>query len=277
MRNVFLFIWKNHFVFLFALLEIFCLYLLVQNNRYHRAGFINSANSFSGNVMEAFANVSGYFSLRTDNDELAAENASLHQQQGAAFYEYNYKVFKVHDTIYEQQYEYIPAKVINNSVNKRNNYITLNRGSKQGIEPEMGVISPQGYVGIVAQVSEHFSVVISLLNKNASVSAKLLRSNYAGVLEWDGKDPAFAILNNIPGHVSLNQGDTVVTTSFSVVFPEGVMVGTIQDFDLNKSTDFYSIRVKLSTKFRNIHHVYVVKNLLKKEQLELEDKAENAE
>lgn len=274
MRNFFLFVWKNHFIFLFLLIEALCIYLLIQNNNYQQASFVNSTNNVVGNIMDAYSNVTDYFSLRNANEQLANENAKLHKQNKNAFYKYTYEAFEINDTIFEQRYVYIPAKVINNSVNKRNNYLTLNRGSKQGIKRGMGVICPQGYVGIIKDVSEHFSTVQSFLHKLSTVSAKLSSTNYVGALEWSVGEVEYGELKNIPGHVNLHEGDTVITTEFSAVFPEGVMLGVIEKFKLNQSTNFYDISIKLSTDYRNLDYVYVVNNLLKAEQLELEEKTE---
>ncbi len=279
MRNIFLFIWKNHVIFLFVLLEIFCFTLIIRHNRYQQASFVNASNAISGNMVQAYTNVTEYFALKKANEQLAKENARFHAREPQSYYKYDHEVFQIKDSIYVQQYTYITAQVINNSVNKRNNYITLNRGSKQGIEPGMGVISPQGYVGVVTDVSQHFSVVQSFLHKLSSVSAKLYKSNYSGIMEWPGRSSTYGLLKDIPGHVELNKGDTVVTTSFSMVFPQGITLGTIEEPELNTSTNFYDIKVKLSTDFQKLDHVYIVNNLLKKEQLELEQlaKQEDAE
>lgn len=273
MRNIFLFIWKNHFIFLFVLLEIFCVSLLIQHNNYQQASFVNASNSVAGNMVEAVSNVQEYFALKKANEQLAEENARFHQKEPQSYYKYDHEVFQIDDSIFVQQYSYLTAQVINNSVNKRNNYITLNRGSRQGIKPGMGVLSPQGHVGVVTDVSEHFSVVQSFLHKLSSVSAKLQKSNYSGIMEWPGGNAEQALLRDIPGHVELTIGDTIVTTSFSMVFPQGVLLGTIKEFELNSSTNFYDITVDLATDFQKLDHVYIVNNLLKKEQLELEQLA----
>lgn len=224
--------------------------------------------------MQTYSDITDYFSLRNSNEQLAKENAQLHQHNKGAFYQYTLDFFTYRDTIFKQQYSYVPAKVINNSVNKRRNYITLNRGKRQGIAKGMGVICPQGYVGIIKDVSEHFSTVQSFLHRSSTTSAKLSRTNYVGVLEWVPGSVEHAVLKDIPGHVSLHEGDTVTTTGYSAVFPEDIMLGVIDNFKLNQSTNFYDISVKLSTDYRNLDYVYVVNNLMKLEQIELEEKTE---
>ncbi len=177
MKNIFVFIWRNHFVFLFLLLQSFAIYLLIQNNNYQRAGFINSANVVSGNFLNFYSNITEYFSLKKANEILASENAELKKHHPNSYFRYDVQVFNINDTIYRQQYNYRAARVVNKSVNKRNNYITLNRGSLHGVEPDMAVITPVGVVGIVKNVSENFCTVISMLHVNSKISAQIKNNN----------------------------------------------------------------------------------------------------
>jgi rod shape-determining protein MreC len=176
----------------------------------------------------------------------------------------------IKDTLRKQQYTYITARVINNSVNRRNNYLTLDKGSLQGIEKDMGVISSSGVVGIVKDVSKHYCTVMSVLHKNTRISARFNHNNYFGSPVWDGNDSREATLLDIAKHVKFSVGDTLVTTVFSSIFPEGVMVGVVKESNIKKGDNFYKITVNLSANFLNLSHVYIVNNLLKKEQQELE-------
>ena len=176
------------------------------------------------------------------------------------------------DTVHKQQYTFVTAKVINNSVNRRNNYLTLNKGGLQGIKPEMGVVCAEGIVGIIKDTSGHFSSVLSLLHKDARISAKVKKSGYIGSLVWDGYDFRHATLKDIALHVKLTRGDSIVTSSFSSIFPEGIMIGTVEDIETKEGDKFYSITVKLSTDFSNLSSVYIVENMLKGEQQSLEEK-----
>jgi rod shape-determining protein MreC len=185
------------------------------------------------------------------------------------------KTIKLNDTIYHQQYEYMPVKVINNSINRQNNYLTISKGSIQGLQPEMAVISSYGIVGVIKKTSGNFSSVISVLNINFKVSAKIKKNGYFGSLSWDGKDYTIANLNEIPLHVDILRGDTVITSGYSAIFPEGVLIGTILSFDKKSGNNFYDIKVKLSTDYKNLSVVYAIKNLFKNEQLKLESQAEN--
>ena len=176
----------------------------------------------------------------------------------------------VNDSINFQQYKYITAKVINNSINHRNNYLTLNRGSLQGVKPEMGVITSKGIVGIVKQVSEHYCTVMSFLHKDTRISGMIKRNKFFGSLVWDGVDPAIATLNEIDKTVPVQKGDTIITTAYSAIFPAGIMLGTVVEAKLNPGSNFHQIRVRLSTRFDNLSYVNIVDNLMKNEQRELE-------
>jgi len=275
MRNIFVFIWRNHFVFLFLLLESLALSMLIQNNNHQRAGFINSANIVSGNILNIYNSITEYFFLKQTNEKLAAENAALKKYSVNSFFKYDLQVFNISDTVFRQQYTYRTAKVVNKSVNKRNNYLTLNRGKLQGIEKDMAVITPDGVAGIVKDVSENFSTVISMLHVNSKISAQIKGNNYFGSVVWNGNDDSYVDLTDIPSHVKLHKGDTVVTTSYSAIFPEGIVVGTIDEFNLEAGNNFYNIRIKPGVDFRNVSNVYVIGNLLKNEQINLEEETIN--
>jgi len=275
MKGLVNFIIRFHFFILFLLFESFSLFLLIQYNFYQKAGFITSSNIVTGNIYKTFRSFTEYLSLKKNNSVLLWENAKLHNSLKSSFKSDGSVTVKINDTIYHQQYEYIPVKVINNSINHQSNYITLSKGSLHGMKNEMAVISPRGIVGVIKNTSRNFSSVISLLNINFKVSGKIRKNGYFGSLSWDGKDYTIASLSEIPLHVKLSRGDTIVTSGYSVIFPEGVMIGTIYSFDKKSGNNFYEIKVKLSTDFKNLSDVYAVKNLLKSEQLKLESQTEN--
>lgn len=275
MRNIFLFLWRSYFFILFLLLEVASFYLIVQNNNYQRASFINSTNAISASLYGYMNNISEYVHLKPTNEALARENALLRKETANSFYNNYLQVKPVKDSVFKQQYTYITAKVINNTVSRRNNYLTLNRGSIHGIKPEMGVISSNGIVGIVKDVSEHFCTVLSLLHKETRISSKIAGSDYFGSMVWEGGSPRYATLMDIPKHVQLKLGDRIVTTSYSSVFPEGITIGTIAAFEVKPGDNFYTIKVLLSTSFENITYVYVVNNLMKAEQVKLEEATKN--
>ena len=275
MRNLIVFIWKNYFFFLFLVLETIAFYLIIRNNRFQNTSVFNSSNTISGNIYQSYSNITDYLYLKKDNELLAAQNAKLQTFSVNSFITFKNDEYSVNDPVYKQKYIYTQAKVINNSINKRNNYLTLNAGRLQHIEPEMAVIAADGVVGIVKDVSDNFSSVMSLLNKNTMISCKLKKGGYFGSLIWEGGNPAIAILNDIPKHARISVGDTIITSGASPIFPEGIMAGTINRFELEEGNNFYSVEVKLSTDFGRLSYVYVIKNLMKQEQIDLEKATQN--
>ena len=274
MYGVIEFLKRNYFVLLFAALEFLSVFFVVKDNYYHQAGFFNSANSVAGSVYKSYSGITSYFNLKKVNGQLAAENTRLHamllKEQGTSSHP-GYQVTNK----FGQHYSYILAQVIDNSTNRVNNYITLDAGSKQGVARDMGVISPSGVVGIVVNVSENYSVVMSLLHTSCRVSAMLKKDGTFGTLHWQGKDYRYATLSQIPMSETLKAGDTIVTSGYSGIFPKETPVGNIVSFDSIPARYFYSIKVKLSTDFKDLRYVYVIVNLMKDEKTKLEKNTYN--
>lgn len=270
MRSLFRFLLRNYFVMMFLALEAISFTLMVSYNNYQRVTFFNSSYNLVGTVYERFSHMDDYFSLSRTNARLAAENASLRKQ--LQFRIMNQEKYPINrpDTVEAPAYYFASAKVISNSVNKQFNYITLNKGSRHGIKPDMGIISPDGVVGVITNVSQNYSTGLSLLNKRLSIPAKISKNNYFGALVWDGEHSNTADLKEIPFHIIVNVGDTVVTSGYSSIFPEGIMIGTISKFDVESGTNFYNIKVELSTNFRTLKYVEVVKNTKQAELKKLE-------
>ena len=266
MRPLIQFFLKHYYFIFFLFLEVIAVLLFVNNNYYQKSIAVNATNSITGSVYTSFNNFSQYLSLTGTNKLLAEENARLLSLQQSSFIKTDNRIFVYDDTLYRQQYEYVSAKVINNSTNMASNYLMLNKGSKHGIKKDMAVICSEGVVGIVDDVSENFTSVRSLQHPKSKISAKIKKNNYAGTVVWEGKGYGNASLKDVPTHVKIKVGDTVITSGFSFMFPEGVMVGIITGFQTKKSNDFYMINVKLSTDFNNIGYVYVVKDMMKDEQ-----------
>lgn len=248
--------------------------MLIQNNKYHNASFFHSANKVTARIYEGVNYIQEYIHLKTNNENLAKENALLRSNLPGAFYDNTITIRHVYDTLHIQQYAYVTARVINNSVNKRNNYLTLDRGSIHGIKPEMGVIASTGVIGIVKDVSPHYCTVMSILHKDIRISTRLKKSTYFGSLEWNGSDPQEATLRQVTTSTKIAKGDTLVTTTYSSVFPEGILVGTVKDFTIKPGDSFYTINVLLSTDFRSLSFVYIINNLMKGEQLKLEQNSQ---
>ena len=273
MRLLFLLLWKNNFTLLFVLLLSFCFYLMVQNSKFQQASILNASNTVAANTMQAVNYVKEYINLKSNNAQLARENAALYNMLRESRYGSAANIDTVKDTLFVQQYTYMTARVVNNSVNKRNNYLTLDKGSMHGVKPGDPVISSQGIVGKVKQVSPHFCTVMSVLHKDTRVSAKFKKNEFFGSLVWDGEDPSYATLKEIDKTVPVKKGDTIVTTSFSF-YPSGIMVGTVVESEVESGSNFHHIKVKLSASFLNLSHVYIIDHLLKNEQLGLEEATE---
>ena len=293
MRNLLRFFAKNYFILLFVLIEIVCFVLIFNYNNYQKVRFINSSNVITGSIYESYNSISGYFKLKQVNQELSEQIADLQNQLQKFEIVPVESLAPIHsldtlnddsltietDTVQTQeliikdsiQYQYISTRVINNSVNKQHNYITLNKGSNDGIEPDMGIIGPKGVVGIVTNVSANYSTGPTILNTRWKVSAKIKKNNYFGSLGWDGFNPQIAQLNEIPYHVDLAIGDTIVTSGYSSVFPEGVLIGFVEDFNQESGENFYSINVRLSSSFQALQNVEIIKNTQSSEVLSIQE------
>jgi len=250
------------------MLEILSLTFIIRYNNFHQVKMLNSSNAISGKVYEKYHSITDYFTLRKTNDELAAENTLLRQKlQSLLMKDINRSVIL---DVGDYKIKAISAKVINNSVNKQYNYMTLNRGSKDGIRPDMGVICNDGIVGVVLNVSENYSTVLSVLNGRWSVNAKLQSSNYFGPLRWEGDNPYMAILEEIPYHVKIAENEKVVTSGFSATFPEGILIGNVVRVEQREGDSFQKVWVQLSPDFKSLLYVEVIVNSSRNEQIQLE-------
>ncbi len=269
MRNLLKIIVRYYFFFLFLLLEAVSIFLVVQHNSYHQAQFINITRSVEGFFYTNFGGLREYLVLKQTNLDLNMENTLLRNQLDGLNRKMETSTGFIYDSVPRRQFSYIPASVINSSTNKQFNFITLDKGRHHGIEPEMAVISAGGVVGVVYAASGGFSSVIPMINRDFRLSAKIRRNGYFGSLSWTGTGYDLAILKEIPYHVDIRLGDTIVTSGYSAIFPEGIMVGTIRDFEAEEG-NFYTIAVTIAVDYKNLSYVNVIRNLLRDEQLELE-------
>lgn len=254
MRSLLRYFIKNYAFVLFLLLEILSATLVFNNNTYHRAMYLNTVNRVSGTIYESFMIVRNYFSLAGVNKMLAEENTMLRSMTANS----------------QNIYGYTSAMVINNSVNRPFNYITINKGAKDGIKPDQGIITHKGIVGVTIKVSDYYSLAMSVLNGRWSISAKIKKNNYFGSLIWEGGDYRKASLREIPLHVNIDKGDTVVTSGYSTIFPEGIMIGTIEDFTRGEGDNYYTISLSLSNDFKSLKYIEVIENRDRDQILELE-------
>ena len=278
MRNVFLFIRKYSNFLFFLLLQIISLSFLFRYNKYHEAAFMNVAGEFTGSINQRFSKVESYFRLKQINEQLAAENLRLNQMLKENYEGAGGPGRIVSDTVETdsikgiRKYVWMGAKVVGSTVNSQVNFLTIHRGTLQGVRPNMGVTGPLGIVGQVLNVSDNYATVWTLLNRQFRVVVKLKNGGERGTLEWDGVSPNYVTLKDIPKSAKVKKGDSVVTSPASSMFSgANLMVGTIDEIVDDKSSNFYSLRVKPSTNFYSIEYVYVIENAQIAEQNHLED------
>jgi rod shape-determining protein MreC len=235
------------------------------------------ANELTGRVSSRYSNVEYYFHLKKINESLAAQNEKLLNEIKSNYQGADTSLQIVTDTAHKDtsganlRYVWRGARVVNNSVGLQNNYITIHRGESQGVKKDMGVIGPNGIVGMVVNTSENFAVVMSMLNRQSSVSAKLKKSREIGKVQWDGRTPNYVTMINIPKNVQVAKGDSIVTSGYSLSFPPEVLIGTVSEIIDDKTSNFYTLMIKPATNFYNLEYVTVVDNLQKEEQQKLED------
>ena len=277
MRNLLNFLLKYNYCFLFILLELISFVLLFRFNHYQGSVFFTSSNKLAGSVYEAANQVTGYFHLKSINDDLVQKNVELELQM-----EHLRKalVDVTGDSMSVEQlkkdalagYDMYKARVINNSLTHIDNYITIDKGEKDGIRSEMGVVNGNGIVGIVYLTSDNYSVVIPVLNSKSNISCKIKKSDYFGFLKWEGGSSEYAIVKDMPRHSLFSLGDTVVTSGHSAVFPGGIPVGTIEEITDSQDGLSYQLNVKLFADFARLNDVRVIVRKGQKEQIELEQK-----
>ena len=268
MQQIFNYIFKNSHKLLFLLLLGISLALTIQSHSFHRSKIISSANVVTGGVYAELNKVNEYLSLKTQNDELAHENARLKKL-----------LFNTSDTSATIAIDTIPgvrktdimvSKVIRNSYNMHENYLTINSGTADGVEPDMGVINSSGIVGIVNTSSKNYSTVISVLNIKSRINAKIKKSNHFGSLVWNAKSTGYVQLIDVPRLAAVRKGDTIVTGGQSVIFPENINIGTIAKIYTDNQTNYYTLDIKLFNDMTSLGHVYILKSRDRKEIQELE-------
>ncbi|HHW82005.1 MAG TPA: rod shape-determining protein MreC [Bacteroidales bacterium] len=276
MRNLLNYILRNSTWFLAILLIAFSIYLVFKHNSYQRSVYLSSANRVSSRLYGVSSNVTSFFNLKRNNNELLERNAEL---------ERSVQLLKKHiltltadtstieaftlDSIVPTQFEFIPADVVNISISKFNNYITIDKGSIDGVAPDMGVISTAGVVGVVRNVSKHSAVIIPIINPNFRLGAKLKDSDNFGSIAWDGSNANEAQLREVPKHEQFAAGDTVVT-GFSRIFPEGIIIGYTKEMGVSTDDNFNTFNINLATRFQTLSHVLVINDKYHRERVELE-------
>ena len=269
MRNTFLLNSKFFTFFLFVILEIISFVLIINYNNKQRDIFLYSSNLFAGHINKKYANFVRYFKLKELNETLKKENAKLLEQS------FNNKSINDTrhagtDTVLMKEYTVIPATVCNKSIDKRTNRITLDKGTGAGIQKGMGVIDAHGIVGVVRKVNSDFASVIPLHNTLSRISVAVKNKGYFGILQWQPYDYRRTVLTSIPKHANVAEGDSIVTSGFSTIFPKGIFVGTVEKINLDKGSNYFNIIVKLNNDLALVDEVYVIKNNKKDKKLEVE-------
>lgn len=275
MQQIIFFFIRNKNFLLFALLFLISLFLTIRTHSFHESKFVTSANFISGSVYSIKSSITGYFDLESENNKLAEENMRLREQLEA--YKSSSLIDGIENSSIGGKYTYYGARVINNSYSKTKNLITIDKGTNDGIQNELGVITTNGIVGIINSTSSNYATVQSILNSNSQISAKLKKSNHFGFLVWQGGNPNRVQLIDVPRLAPILVGDTIVTDGKSTIFPKGLMVGTIADYSLDDADDYYTLEIALFNDMTNLNHVYVIENRHSQEILQLENEDPDAE
>ncbi|WP_299227228.1 rod shape-determining protein MreC [uncultured Psychroserpens sp.] len=271
MQQIINFVIRNKTSLLFLLLFSISIALTIQSHTYHKSKFINSANFLTGGIYQSASNVSNYFDLKTQNEILIEENNKLRSQILNSLDSSTVLAAKIDTITYGGRYRIQSAKVINNNYASSKNYLTLNKGEKNGVKEDLAVITSKGIVGIIDNTSKGYARVLSILNTKSRINAQLKTTTHIGSLEWDAKSSAIVQLTDISKFAPVKEGDTIVTGGQSSIFPQGVPIGTVNSFVLDISGDTYTIDIKLFNDMTNLSHVYIIENLDIEEIKQLEN------
>lgn len=281
MNNLIEFLKQKFHLIVFGILQIISIILIYNTLNYPRFVISTATQSITGPINQMCNNIIKHFNLADENEYLMQQNLALLRQQKQNFLISDDTLMTaiLIDTLNPNScirlYDYSYANVIYNTIHKRNNYLMIDKGAGDGINTDMAIISAQGIVGVVSDVSLHFSTVISVLNPDSRISAKVLPANQLGTIVWNGDDPGMVEMEDIPEHMNINVGDTVYTSGYSNIFPDNVLVGTICKKEKKGMNSFLTLKVKLATDFNHINTVYVVRNLYKTEIDTLKNKMKN--
>jgi len=270
MHNLLAFFRRFRIFLLFVLLQVFALSTYFTYLSFPRSQYLTSASIVSSSILEVKNSFTRYWNLGENNKALQAENIRLRNKVKESFMRLERPLVKIEDTLFRQQYDYIPSLVINSSTNKRNNFFTLNVGKLQGIERGMGVFSDRGVVGVIHTTSKHYSVVKSVLTEHINIDVIIENTGAFGLLKWDGRDSKFGTITGISNDMILEKGTRVVTRGGSTIFPKGLLVGFVEKYKQIEGKPLWDVTIRFSEDYRSIQNVYVIKNLLKGEQDKLE-------
>ncbi|MBM3417841.1 MAG: rod shape-determining protein MreC [Bacteroidetes bacterium] len=272
MRKLIAFFRRFRLFLFFAFLQIIALSLYITFLSFPRFQFLTSANAISGQLYSWEHDLTKHFNLSDENLKLQEENIALRAQLPKSLFKLNNGTIKINDSVYRQQYEYIPGEVINSTVTKRNNYFTINIGESHGVKRLMGVFSPNGVVGVIHSTSDHYSIVKSALTKDINIDVTIEPIGLFGLLKWDGRHPARGNITGISNDLKIPRGSKVLTRGGSGIFPKGLLVGTVEGAYAIEGEALWDIVITYSEEYRSIQRIYVIKNLMRNEQEEIEKK-----
>lgn len=275
MQQIIHFFIRNKNLILFAVLFVISILLTIQTHNYHNYKFTSSANRVIGGIYQFKNNLTDYFSLGNENRKLLDENLQLRQKLER--FRYLAPIPDLDSLVIPSKFEYRSATVINNNYSKSKNQLTLDKGKKDNLKIDMGVISARGLVGIVSGVSKNYATVQSILNTKSRINAKLKKSSHFGTLIWNTEDPNVVQLIDIPRIAKIEKGDTITTGGRSTIFPEGVLIGTVKDFRPDKDDNYYYVNVDLFNDMTSLQYVYLIENKEAEEIKILEKGVEDAE
>ena len=275
MQQIIFFLIRNKNFLLFIVLFSISIFLTIQSHSYHKNNFVNSSNSITGGIYTIKSSITNYFNLREENEILIDENTRIRIQLES----YKSKVVNqnIDTNSILSKYYFVSAKVINNSFSKTKNKLTIDKGERDSIQLDLGVITSKGIVGIIDNVSNKYATIQSILNTNSQINAKLKNAKHFGSLVWNTEDPNVIQLIDIPRLAPVKIGDTIVTGGKSTIFPEGILIGAVIDFELTEDKNSQNLNIQLFNDMTNLQHVYIIDNLDSQEIINLEKGLENVE
>ena len=261
MRNLLQFLARYSNFLIFLILEVVAFILITSTHKYQHSAVWSSANRLAAGTENIMTTIGDYFRLQQDNQRLAEENAQLRNQLIAQANQLEAIAERDSQYVYSQlDWEYIPAKVVRITTHNQHNYLTINKGLRDSIQVDMGVVSKDGVVGIVSAVGEKYSLVVPIIHVGMNLSCRLKTNNYIGRTQWSGMRYDEVALEDISRHVSVNVGDTVVTSGLTNVFPEGIMVGTVLETEITENDNYHRTKLQIATDYKSIKYVQVIRN-----------------
>ena len=275
MQQIIFFLIRNKNFLLFIALFSISIFLTIQTHSYHKNKFVNSSNAITGGIYSIKSSITDYFNLREENKILINENTRIRKQLESFKSKVVYQNIDTSSIL--SKYYFVSAKVINNSFSKTKNKLTINKGKRDSIQLDLGVITSKGIVGIIDNLSNKYATIQSILNTNSQINAKLKNAKHFGSLVWNAEDPNVIQLIDIPRLAPVKTGDTIVTGGRSTIFPEGILIGVVIDFELTEDENSQNLNIQLFNDMTNLEHVYIINNIDTQEIINLEKGLENVE